>query len=249
MADRYTRQDSYIASLAGLYEGSLPEPITRYESYLYCLCTGGDPKKLRPAIARREKYIANLLGLTPKIPTPITRKDRLWAAICGGSTKPPRKPITQQEILLSAIYLDYSAGAVERDYQRHYGILSEWDDPFADSADFPSHINIHTANDLLFCRMMPKKNRVYLEIVTGIGIDGEAGHCDVERVIFSPAECGYIFPTPEKDSYAEFGRNVLIGINTAGEIVCKPKNPNNRMHYAGRHTGFVYSTAKRGDSQ
>lgn len=36
-----TREEKYLAYLAGEYDGDIPEPITRKEKYLYKLCKDG----------------------------------------------------------------------------------------------------------------------------------------------------------------------------------------------------------------
>ena len=41
MAEIITREEKYLAYLAGEYDGEIPKPITRTDKYLYKLCKEG----------------------------------------------------------------------------------------------------------------------------------------------------------------------------------------------------------------
>ena len=97
-----TREEYYLAKIAGTWQGKTPEPVTIEEYYLATMAgdySGNAPKP----VTRLQYYMAKAAGVWGgSIPAPVTRLEYYWAAIAGKEGHIP-DPVTRQEYLLYAI--------------------------------------------------------------------------------------------------------------------------------------------------
>ena len=97
-----TREEYYLAKIAGTWQGKTPEPVTIEEYYLATMA--GDYSGNTPhPVTRLQYYMAKVAGVWGgSIPAPVTRLEYYWAAIAGKEGHIP-DPVTRQEYLLYAI--------------------------------------------------------------------------------------------------------------------------------------------------
>ena len=97
-----TREEYYLAKIAGTWQGKTPEPVTIEEYYLAIMAgdySGNAPKP----VTRLQYYMAKAAGVyNGNVPAPVTRLEYYWAAIAGKESHIP-DPVTRQEYLLYAI--------------------------------------------------------------------------------------------------------------------------------------------------
>lgn len=97
-----TREEYYLAKIAGTYQGKTPEPVTIEEYYLATMAGDYSGNTPQP-VTRLQYYMAKAAGVWGgSIPAPVTRLEYYWAAIAGKEGHIP-DPVTRQEYLLYAI--------------------------------------------------------------------------------------------------------------------------------------------------
>lgn len=97
-----TREEYYLAKIAGTWEGNTPEPVTIEEYYLATMAGDYSGNTPQP-VTRLQYYMAKAAGVyNGNVPAPVTRLEYYWAAIAGKEGHIP-DPITRQEYLLYAI--------------------------------------------------------------------------------------------------------------------------------------------------
>ena len=97
-----TRQEYYLAKIAGTWDGKTPEPITIEEYYL-AIMTGDYSGSAPQPVTRLQYYMAKAAGVwSGNTPEPVTRVEQYWAAIANGGGNVP-EPVTREEHLLSII--------------------------------------------------------------------------------------------------------------------------------------------------
>ena len=97
-----TREEYYLAKIAGTWQGKTPEPVTIEEYYLATM-TGDYSGNTPQPVTRLQYYMAKAAGVWGgSIPAPVTRLEYYWAAIAGKEGHIP-DPVTRQEYLLYAI--------------------------------------------------------------------------------------------------------------------------------------------------
>lgn len=97
-----TREEYYLAKIAGTWQGKTPEPVTIEEYYLATMAGDYSGNTPQP-VTRLQYYMAKAAGvLGGSIPAPVTRLEYYWAAIAGKEGHIP-DPVTRQEYLLYAI--------------------------------------------------------------------------------------------------------------------------------------------------
>lgn len=97
-----TREEYYLAKIAGTWEGNTPEPVTIEEYYLATMAGDYSGNTPQP-VTRLQYYMAKAAGVWGgSIPAPVTRLEYYWAAIAGKEGHIP-DPVTRQEYLLYAI--------------------------------------------------------------------------------------------------------------------------------------------------
>lgn len=97
-----TREEYYLAKIAGDWKGKTPEPVTIEEYYLATMAGDYSGNTPQP-VTRLQYYMAKAAGVWGgSIPAPVTRLEYYWAAIAGKEGHIP-DPVTRQEYLLYAI--------------------------------------------------------------------------------------------------------------------------------------------------
>ena len=102
-----TREEYYLAKIAGTYEGKTPEPVTIDEYYLATMAGDYSGNTPQP-VTRLQYYMAKVAGVWGgSIPAPVTRLECYWAAIANGEgTVFP--PVTREEHFLVLVADAYS---------------------------------------------------------------------------------------------------------------------------------------------
>lgn len=102
-----TREEYYLAKIAGTYKGKTPEPMTIDEYYLATMAGDYSGNTPQP-VTRLQYYMAKVAGVWGgSIPAPVTRLEYYWAAIANGEgTVFP--PVTREEHLLVLVADAYS---------------------------------------------------------------------------------------------------------------------------------------------
>lgn len=97
-----TREEYYLAKIAGTWQGKTPEPVTIEEYYLATMVGDYSGNTPQP-VTRLQYYMAKAAGVYDgNIPAPVTRLEYYWAAIAGKQGHIP-DPITRKEYWLYAI--------------------------------------------------------------------------------------------------------------------------------------------------
>lgn len=97
-----TREEYYLAKIAGTWQGKTPEPVTIEEYYLATMAGDYSGNTPQP-VTRLQYYMAKAAGVyNGNVPAPVTRLEYYWAAIAGKEGHIP-DPVTRQEYLLYAI--------------------------------------------------------------------------------------------------------------------------------------------------
>lgn len=102
-----TREEYYLAKIAGTYKGKTPEPVTIEEYYLATMAGDYSGNTPQP-VTRMQYYMAKVAGVWGgSIPAPVTRLEYYWAAIANGEgTVFP--PVTREEHFLVLVADAYS---------------------------------------------------------------------------------------------------------------------------------------------
>lgn len=102
-----TREEYYLAKIAGTYEGKTPAPVTIEEYYLATMAGDYSGNTPQP-VTRMQYYMAKVAGVWGgSIPAPVTRLEYYWAAIANGEgTVFP--PVTREEHFLVLVADAYS---------------------------------------------------------------------------------------------------------------------------------------------
>lgn len=102
-----TREEYYLAKIAGTYEGKTPAPVTIEEYYLATMAGDYSGNTPQP-VTRLQYYMAKVAGVWGgSIPAPVTRLEYYWAAIANGEgTVFP--PVTREEHFLVLVADAYS---------------------------------------------------------------------------------------------------------------------------------------------
>lgn len=102
-----TREEYYLAKIAGTYEGKTPAPVTIEEYYLATMAGDYSGNTPQP-VMRMQYYMAKVAGVWGgSIPAPVTRLEYYWAAIANGEgTVFP--PVTREEHFLVLVADAYS---------------------------------------------------------------------------------------------------------------------------------------------
>lgn len=102
-----TREEYYLAKIAGTYEGKTPAPVTIEEYYLATMAGDYSGNTPQP-VTRMQYYMAKVAGVWGgSIPAPVTRLEYYWAAIASGEgTVFP--PVTREEHFLVLVADAYS---------------------------------------------------------------------------------------------------------------------------------------------
>lgn len=102
-----TREEYYLAKIAGTYKGKTPEPVTSDEYYLATMAGDYSGNTPQP-VTRMQYYMAKVAGVWGgSIPAPVTRLEYYWAAIANGEgTVFP--PVTREEHFLVLVADAYS---------------------------------------------------------------------------------------------------------------------------------------------
>lgn len=102
-----TREEYYLAKIAGKYEGNTPEPVTIEEYYLATMAGDYSGNTPQP-VTRLQYYMAKVAGVWGgSIPAPVTRLEYYWAAIASGEGK-VFPPVTREEHFLVLVADAYS---------------------------------------------------------------------------------------------------------------------------------------------
>lgn len=102
-----TREEYYLAKIAGAYEGNTPEPVTIEEYYLATMAGDYSGNTPQP-VTRLQYYMAKVAGVWGgSIPAPVTRLEYYWAAIASGEGK-VFPPVTREEHFLVLVADAYS---------------------------------------------------------------------------------------------------------------------------------------------
>lgn len=102
-----TREEYYLAKIAGTYEGKTPEPVTIEEYYLATMAGDYSGNTPQP-VTRMQYYMAKVAGVWGgSIPAPVTRLEYYWAAIASGEGK-VFPPVTREEHFLVLVADAYS---------------------------------------------------------------------------------------------------------------------------------------------
>lgn len=102
-----TREEYYLAKIAGTYEGNTPEPVTIEEYYLSTMAGDYSGNTPQP-VTRLQYYMAKVAGVWGgSIPAPVTRLEYYWAAIASGEGK-VFPPVTREEHFLVLVADAYS---------------------------------------------------------------------------------------------------------------------------------------------
>lgn len=102
-----TREEYYLAKIAGTYEGNTPEPVTIEEYYLATMAGDYSGNTPQP-VTRLQYYMAKVAGVWGgSIPAPVTRLEYYWAAIANGEGE-VFPPVTREEHFLVLVADAYS---------------------------------------------------------------------------------------------------------------------------------------------
>lgn len=102
-----TREEYYLAKIAGTYEGNTPEPVAIEEYYLATMAGDYSGNTPQP-VTRLQYYMAKVAGVWGgSIPAPVTRLEYYWAAIASGEGK-VFPPVTREEHFLVLVADAYS---------------------------------------------------------------------------------------------------------------------------------------------
>lgn len=102
-----TREEYYLAKIAGTYEGKTPKPVTNDEYYLATMAGDYSGNTPQP-VTRLQYYMAKVAGVWDgSIPAPVTRLEYYWAAIANGEGK-VFPPVTREEHFLVLVADAYS---------------------------------------------------------------------------------------------------------------------------------------------
>ena len=102
-----TREEYYLAKIAGTYKGKTPEPVTIDEYYLATMAGDYSGNTPQP-VTRLKYYMAKVAGVWDgSIPAPVTRLEYYWAAIASGEGK-VFPPVTREEHFLVLVADAYS---------------------------------------------------------------------------------------------------------------------------------------------
>ncbi len=102
-----TREEYYLAKIAGTWQGKTPEPVTIEEYYLATMAGDYSGNTPQP-VTRLQYYMAKVAGVWGgSIPAPVTRLEYYWAAIASGEGK-VFPPVTREEHFLVLVADAYS---------------------------------------------------------------------------------------------------------------------------------------------
>lgn len=102
-----TREEYYLAKIAGTYKDKTPEPVTIDEYYLATMAGDYSGNTPQP-VTRLQYYMAKVAGVWGgSIPAPVTRLEYYWAAIASGEGK-VFPPVTREEHFLVLVADAYS---------------------------------------------------------------------------------------------------------------------------------------------
>lgn len=102
-----TREEYYLAKIAGTYEGKTPKPVTNDEYYLATMAGDYSGNTPQP-VTRLQYYMAKVAGVWDgSIPAPVTRLEYYWAAIANGEGE-VFPPVTREEHFLTLVADAYS---------------------------------------------------------------------------------------------------------------------------------------------
>lgn len=102
-----TREEYYLAKIAGTYEGKTPKPVTNDEYYLATMAGDYSGNTPQP-VTRLQYYMAKVAGVWDgSIPAPVTRLEYYWAAIANGEGE-VFPPVTREEHFLKLVADAYS---------------------------------------------------------------------------------------------------------------------------------------------
>jgi hypothetical protein len=102
-----TREEYYLAKIAGTYKGKTPEPVTIEEYYLATMAGDYSGNTPQP-VTRLQYYMAKVAGVWDgSIPAPVTRLEYYWAAIANGEGE-VFPPVTREEHFLTLVADAYS---------------------------------------------------------------------------------------------------------------------------------------------
>lgn len=102
-----TREEYYLAKIAGTYEGKTPKPVTNDEYYLATMAGDYSGNTPQP-VTRLQYYMAKVAGVWGgSIPAPVTRLEYYWSAIANGEGK-VFPPVTREEHFLTLVADAYS---------------------------------------------------------------------------------------------------------------------------------------------
>lgn len=102
-----TREEYYLAKIAGTYKGKTPKPVTIEEYYLATMAGDYSGNTPQP-VTRLQYYMAKVAGVWDgSIPAPVTRLEYYWAAIANGEGE-VFPPVTREEHFLTLVADAYS---------------------------------------------------------------------------------------------------------------------------------------------
>lgn len=102
-----TREEYYLAKIAGTLQGKTPEPVTIEEYYLATMAGDYSGNTPQP-VTRLQYYMAKAAGVWGgSIPAPVTRLEYYWAAIANGEGT-VFQPVTREEHFLALVADAYS---------------------------------------------------------------------------------------------------------------------------------------------
>ncbi|MFR2016973.1 MAG: hypothetical protein ACLS24_09395 [Dialister invisus] len=102
-----TREEYYLAKIAGTYKGKTPKPVTIEEYYLATMAGDYSGNTPQP-VTRLQYYMAKVAGVWGgSIPAPVTRLEYYWSAIANGEGK-VFPPVTREEHFLVLVADAYS---------------------------------------------------------------------------------------------------------------------------------------------
>ena len=102
-----TREEYYLAKIAGTYKGKTPKPVTIEEYYLATMAGDYSGNTPQP-VTRLQYYMAKVAGVWDgSMPAPVTRLEYYWAAIANGEGE-VFPPVTREEHFLTLVADAYS---------------------------------------------------------------------------------------------------------------------------------------------
>lgn len=102
-----TREEYYLAKIAGTYKGKTPKPVTIEEYYLATMAGDYSGNTPQP-VTRLQYYMAKVAGVWGgSVPAPVTRLEYYWAAIANGEGE-VFPPVTREEHFLTLVADAYS---------------------------------------------------------------------------------------------------------------------------------------------